>query len=399
MGRGATYEGSFCLTFFGGPVDFSFYESEKSSHKFVLKNKYLPSTTFRYSMDLSSYTVEQLQAAIAKAKETQSSNVEVSSTPVTTQVEKEVCDFRPTRANQPACQEPPHVHFGPKGFCKKHARTVQALNAKKDYAPPVVDVPALLHPPQREPTPEPVVAEPPAPVVSKPEPVIEPPVVKEPEPKKEDPIQAVVEKAENEILAASKSAAKPKKPLETPPSVVVKRTIRPNAWGRYECPETHILFNPKTKAAFGVQDHKTGRVLPLKKEHIALCQKYRWKYHDIEDDEEDEVEDDLLEEAEEKSDEEEENVEEEESENDEDEDQEEDEENDEEEQEEEGSEKEENSDDEEQDQDDEEENDEEENDSDEDQYDDGPEGSDEDEDAEICEACGFEDQECTCEIE
>ena len=367
-------------------------------------------------MDLSSYTVEQLQAAIAKAKETQSSNVEVSSTPVTTQVEKEVCDFRPTRANQPACQEPPHVHFGPKGFCKKHARTVQALNAKKDYAPPVVDVPALLHPPQREPTPEPVVAEPPAPVVSKPEPVIEPPVVKEPEPKKEDPIQAVVEKAENEILAASKSAAKPKKPLETPPSVVVKRTIRPNAWGRYECPETHILFNPKTKAAFGVQDHKTGRVLPLKKEHIALCQKYRWKYHDIEDASE-EDEDDLLEEVEEKSVEEEEVEEEENSDDNEvDEDQGEDEENDdeeeqeeegsekeknsdEEEQEEEGSEKEENSDDEEQDQDDEEENDEEENDSDEDQYDDGPEGSDEDEDAEICEACGFEDQECTCEIE
>ncbi len=343
-------------------------------------------------MDLSTYTVEQLQALI-KIKNSQTSNGD-SLAPVTTQVEKELCDFRPTRANQPACQESPHVRFGPKGFCKKHARSVQALNAKKEYSPPVVDTPA---PPQREPTPEPVVVAPP---VVEPEPVVDVPAPVEQPPQK-DPIEEVVEKAEAEVVAAVTS--KTAKTLETKPSVVVKRTIRPNAWGRYEDVETKILFNPKTKAAFGVQDHKTGRVLSLEKKHIALCEKYRWKYHVIEDSNED----DELEEI--KSDSKEEDVEEEGSENV-------DEEQDDEEQEESEKESGEEQDDEEQEESEkesgeeqggeEQEDDEEENDTEEEQYDEGPSGSEEDEEqereeeeAEICEVCKFEGEECICEIE
>jgi hypothetical protein len=92
--------------------------------------------------------------------------------------------------------------------------------------------------------------------------------------------------------------------------VVRKIVIRPNKWGKYEEPKTHILFDPKTKYAYGVQD-PSGRVRSLTSTEVVICEKNRWKYvkkGDSED--EDTEEEEQSEEEEEQSEEEEEDEEE-----------------------------------------------------------------------------------------
>ena len=82
------------------------------------------------TLDLSTFTVEQLQEALqkrgAKPSPEDSEKKDVAAI-------KNKCSFAPTRANQPACSEESTVHYGPHAYCKKHCRTVQALNAKKSW--------------------------------------------------------------------------------------------------------------------------------------------------------------------------------------------------------------------------------------------------------------------------
>jgi len=66
-----------------------------------------------------------------------------------------------------------------------------------------------------------------------------------------------------------------------------RKKIYQNKWGRYEDPDTKIVFDHKTKAAYGVQDHKTGAVHELSKYHITVCKRNGWGYQLCEDTESD----------------------------------------------------------------------------------------------------------------
>ena len=164
------------------------------------------------------------------------------------------CRYKSTAKKNPkTCDEPAITVYG---FCKKHSKTIQAKKAREEWEslntksqqppPPKVEEPPP--PPEPEPAPEP---EP------EPEPEPAPPPVHTPTPK---PVQ--------------------KKVVKKQQPVVRKKTIRPNHWGRYEDPDTHILFNPVTKCAYGVQD-PTGKILPLTHGHVLICKKNRWNYNEI----------------------------------------------------------------------------------------------------------------------
>ncbi len=57
-----------------------------------------------------------------------------------------------------------------------------------------------------------------------------------------------------------------------------KKKIPPHKFGYYEDPKTHIVFDPNTRQAFGIQDHETGEVYALNDRAMDLCEKYRWDY-------------------------------------------------------------------------------------------------------------------------
>lgn len=78
--------------------------------------------------------------------------------------------------------------------------------------------------------------------------------------------------------APVQKAKAPAKGVQKP--VTRTKIIKPNYWGRYEDPETGILFNPKDKTAYGIQD-PTGAVHGLTKEHIKICIRNGWSYNDL----------------------------------------------------------------------------------------------------------------------
>jgi hypothetical protein len=197
-------------------------------------------------MDLS---VEELQALL-KLKQTHGS---------------EKCQFKPTRSNQVACDEKPSVSYGPLSYCKKHCRTVQALNAKKEYEDSLSSKVTPREPESSQ----------------------ELPQEKSQEPPKESSQKD--EKPESPDKLALGGASKMKE-IKNPPKVTSK-TLKPNKWGRYEETKTHILFDPDSKSAYGVQDRIKGRVLPLSEYHIRLCKKYGWTYHVLDDSDTSEVPD------------------------------------------------------------------------------------------------------------
>ena len=226
---------------------------------------------------LSSLSVEQLQELLRAKKAENPGN---ESEP------QNVCSFVPKRANQLPCTEVAVFHYGDYHCCKKHNRTVGAINAKKEWqeqnrlAEPVQE-------PTEEPTAEPTVVEPV--VEDTPEPKVE--LVAEPvvEPAVEKPVEKVVEKV---VEKPAKEVSKPilKKTKSKP--LIVKRVIKANKWGRFEDRETGIVFDPDSKAAYGVQNKKTGRVDPLSQKEIDICNRYKWKYHVLEETESSEKNDD-----------------------------------------------------------------------------------------------------------
>jgi DNA-directed RNA polymerase subunit delta len=54
-------------------------------------------------------------------------------------------------------------------------------------------------------------------------------------------------------------------------------TIRPNRWGRFEEPNTGIVFDPDTSLAKGVQG-ADGKLLDLDEEAIKQCIEHGWDY-------------------------------------------------------------------------------------------------------------------------
>jgi len=168
-------------------------------------------------MDPSSLTKEQLLELLRLKEESESNNV------------TERCKFMPLRGAKVPCTENSTT---PYGFCKKHSRTVQSKRAKEEWEMVHVEK-------QKEPEP-----------------------VEEPEPAEEKippQLPNIVEK-------------KSVKQIKT-------KTIRKNYWGRYEDPVTGICFDKDTREAYGVQDRVTGRIKPLSKEHISICNKKGWKYY------------------------------------------------------------------------------------------------------------------------
>lgn len=167
------------------------------------------------------------------------------------------CSFKSTRSPFNGCDKPSATFYGELGYCPEHTRSVQARKAKQ-----VLEERKEVPPPPPEPVPEPT------------------------PPKKEEP------KEEVPIEEPKPEQSEPEKPSLKRPSVV-KKSIRRNKWGNFEDPETNIVFNAKTKAAYGVQDHKSGKVTALKDKHIGLCKKYGWRYNLIKEESESSSDDDL----------------------------------------------------------------------------------------------------------
>ncbi len=78
-----------------------------------------------------------------------------------------------------------------------------------------------------------------------------------------------------------------------PPKKIIKKSdncvtrVRQNRWGNYEHLPTQIVFDYKTKTAYGIQ-HNNGKVYPLLREDMKVCDKYGWKYQTyVSDDESD----------------------------------------------------------------------------------------------------------------
>jgi hypothetical protein len=95
------------------------------------------------------------------------------------------------------------------------------------------------------------------------------------------PVKAAKTESSAKSVKTPAAPAKGKTPVKGVQKPVTRtKIIKPNYWGRYEDPETGIVFNPKDKTAYGVQD-PTGAVHGLTKEHIKICIKNGWNYNDL----------------------------------------------------------------------------------------------------------------------
>ena len=193
------------------------------------------------TVDVTKLTADQLRAALALKEGRVTGN-------------GQKCSFVPKRSDQIACTENPEVQYGISCYCKKHKRTVQAMKAKKDWED--VNSPPEITPMVETPEVVPVVVTP----VVKPEvvPVVVTPVVKpEVVPVVVTPVvtpESIPQKKKTVVETKPKAASKKVDTKAAAP--VKKRVIGPNKWGRFEDLETGIIFDPKSKAAYGVQDHK-----------------------------------------------------------------------------------------------------------------------------------------------
>ncbi len=55
--------------------------------------------------------------------------------------------------------------------------------------------------------------------------------------------------------------------------------LKKNKWGRYEDKSTNIIFDPKSRAAYGMQ-LKDGGIAPLTNDAINICKRNSWNYDD-----------------------------------------------------------------------------------------------------------------------
>lgn len=163
---------------------------------------------------------------------------------------KQKCQYKPTRINQPDCNEQVVTSYG---FCKKHSKTVQAKRAQEQYENEQLKIQSESN-----------------------KILDEPPSSENPPPLRDERSEPQSELREKQ---APSTAPKKLKPFTegTAKPVIRKKIIRPNAWGRFEDPDTHILFNPIGKYAYGVQE-KNGTTAPLTEKHIEICKRNGWDY-------------------------------------------------------------------------------------------------------------------------
>jgi hypothetical protein len=217
------------------------------------------------------------------------------------------CKYKPIRSNQNPCLEPISNQWG---YCKKHSKTVQARNAERLYQEEI-DVLQFAKKQELE--------------------EIEPVVIKQP--LFEEKQSIIVESSDNSkkinekthikksshtkipsdvnLSKKHKNVKEKKSSLtsENPPkltntnidktsskkietieqypsskkSTIRTKIIRRNYWGRFEDVETHIVFDPLTQFAYGVQD-PSGAVYALTESHIKICKTNGWNYNPCDDD-------------------------------------------------------------------------------------------------------------------
>lgn len=269
-----------------------------------------------------------IQASGKQDVQTESVAVEETKTvPVHTR-----CQFVPSRKGGAGCDKEPMTLWG---FCQKHSKTIQSREAEVEYRvqqaserpktvqTSIVEYPAPVETPPVETSPvvqtvvEPVA--PPEPVVQT---VVEPvvqtvvePVVQEetpPEPVVQTVAEPVVEESDSdddeeyqrEVEEIKRRSVIRKQRLEKKKKN--KLVLRKNYWGRFEDMETGILFDPKQRKAYGVQNRTTGQALTLTPYHINICEERGWPYMVVQsqDSEEEESEEDEYVSTEEESDEE-----------------------------------------------------------------------------------------------
>ena len=212
--------------------------------------------------DLSSLSKEELLTLLAAKGVTQapaSAPLQEEQSSQEKLVSQDRCKYKPLKGDAKQCPEPVTTSYG---YCKKHSRTVQAKKAKEEFD-------AANQKPQVE---------------------VKVDSVKEVEKensKHEDEVdderdlelEKELRKMEEKVMRDEGK----KKPVKR------KKIISPNKWGRFEDTETHIVFDPVKRCAYGVQDHKTGNVNALSKSHIDICKRNLWSYtvsSEYEDDDE-----------------------------------------------------------------------------------------------------------------
>jgi hypothetical protein len=240
------------------------------------------------SVDLTKLSREQLLDLLKKKEATETvskpqSSV-VQSTAPTPEIKESRCCFKSKRAKQPhvPCTKPVTVRYGTVEFCHQHSASTQALEEKAKWQAQFIPVETIQ---KTEPIVEPLpkISEPPKVVEiveDTPPQKITPPKPEPPKPKtsaiiqppqlKSD-IQATFAKVEKKLAQTTISAPKPPPPTK-------KKIIRPNVWGRFEDPDTCIVFDHTTSRAYGLQDRSTGRVLPLREKEIKICMANGWGY-------------------------------------------------------------------------------------------------------------------------
>jgi len=116
-------------------------------------------------------------------------------------------------------------------FCEKHKTTAQAALMKKELV-------------KKNPIP-----------------------ISEPLPINDLPLKEVPK----EIDATLKEPQKEETNVEISDDGVKRTTIFRNSYGRFEEPETHIVFDKASEKAFAVQNKKTGDLQPLTSKHLEIC--------------------------------------------------------------------------------------------------------------------------------
>jgi len=191
------------------------------------------------------------------------------------------CHFRPTRSNQKQCTG---ISITDWGFCKRHSRTVQAKRAREiweaqDSKEEQIEEVPIVYPPAK--IVEPV--QPPAPV--------QPTIPVQPiSTDIDEEITQLTAQIKNVDIEENKSKKKAAKTLVRPQVEMTSKTkkprrkrqiktkkIKPNHFGRYEDTDSHIVFEPASKRAYGVQ-LPNGDLGALTANHIAICNKNGWGY-------------------------------------------------------------------------------------------------------------------------
>jgi hypothetical protein len=161
----------------------------------------------------------------------------------------------------------------PHGICNSHNRSVQSKTIRLKYEEMVKELTSKKVEPLKEV--ETTTKVPPPQIVKQPSPKksSDPPSIKIP-----SPVKAQV-KAPSPKKVQSTSPVKTTTKSNEPPKPIVKKVIRieKNKYGNYEHTDTHLVFDPATKSAYGVQ-HENGDVYSLQKEQINICNKYGWNY-------------------------------------------------------------------------------------------------------------------------